>query len=149
MRSLMLSFTAVSLLFLPACNFQSSTSEAEIAPADATPIPDSTPIPATDEVATSDEPEDADPMAEPKLTLDPAPAPPPSDSEPAIQEDSPATERSSAEDVFQSVARVLRSAVAGDTDEAEADSNGSVYGSVGRALSKGFQEAAARENASR
>ncbi|MEX0819242.1 MAG: hypothetical protein WD070_06605 [Pirellulaceae bacterium] len=148
MRSFMFSFAAVSLLFLPACNIQSSTPEAEIAPVDATPIPGSAPTPVTDEVATSDEPAADDPMAEPKLTLDPAPTPPPTDSEPALQEESLSTERSSAEDTFQSVARVLRNAVAGETDEAEAHSNGSVYGSIGRALSKGFQEAAARENTS-
>ncbi|MDA1054242.1 MAG: hypothetical protein O3C40_27665 [Planctomycetota bacterium] len=136
MRCFLLSLSAISLLLLPACGFRSSTPDAEVSPVNPTPVPDAPPVAAADEVLEQVEPAAVSSPAEPEFTLDPAPAPP--------TESSP--ERASAEEVLQSVARVLRGAVEGESDESDAGSQGSVFGAIGRALSKGFQEAAADES---
>lgn len=145
MRIFLYSLAAISLLLLPACNFRSSTSEAEVSPVAPTPIPDSPPVVAADQAVEQAEPAPVSPPAEPDFTLDPAPAPPTKFSSLPPEESS--AEPSSVEDVFKSVARVLQGAVEGTNDETDASSQGSVFGSIGRALSKGFQEAVAGENA--
>ena len=144
MRLFLFTLPATSLLLLPACTFQTSTSEAEVSPAAPIPISDAPPVAAAEETIEQVTPEPVSPPPEPKLTLDPAPAPPSESSSFAPQESSPAP--SSAEDVLNSVARVLQGAVEGSNDETGGSSQGSVFGSIGRALSKGFQEAAAGEN---
>ncbi|MBC8354172.1 MAG: hypothetical protein H8E66_19440 [Planctomycetes bacterium] len=144
MRSLILSLSAISLLLLTACNVRSTTSEAETAPATPTPIPDSTPPVIEQEVIGNLEPQIVESRPQPELPQDPAPAPPVEFSSEGPSE--PVANSSSAEDTLRSVARVLRGAVEGETDEADANSGGSVFGPIGRALSKGFQEAATAEN---
>ena len=138
MRCFLSSLTAASLLLLPACRVQSSHPESEMAP-----VP---PEPAARDAA-AEEVEQSESAARelastPQFTLDPAPAPP-INAEPVPAPELEA-DNASAEEVFQSVARVLRGAIAGGSDEG---SNESVFGSVGRALSKGFQEAAGGESA--
>ena len=144
MRFFLLSLSAISLLLLPACNFRSSTSEAEVSPLAPTPIPDSPPVGSADQEIERVEPAAASSPSEPELSLDPAPAPPSESSSSPPLESSAKT--SSAEDAFKSVARVLQGAVEGADDETDPGSKGSVFGSIGRALSKGFQEAVASEN---
>lgn len=85
------------------------------------------------------------PTTEPQFVNDPAPAPPTESW--SEFDDSLPRESSSAEAVLKSVARVLKGAVDGE-DTSERESNGSVLGSIGRALSKGFQEAADSEHTS-
>jgi len=145
MRFFPLNLSAISLLLLPACSFQSSTPEAEVSSVAPTPIPDSPPVAAADREIERVEPAVGSSPSEPEFRLDPAPAPPAQSSSSPAEESSAKT--SSAEDAFKSVARVLQGAVEGADDEAGKGSTGSVFGSIGRALSKGFREAAAGENA--
>ncbi len=145
MRCFLLSLSGVCLLLLPACNFRSSTSEVEVVPVAPAPISDSPPAAVTEDVIERVEPAAVSPPAAPEFSLDPAPAPP-SESSTSSSEEAP-TASTSAEDVFNSVARVLQGAVEGEHDGADADSNGAIFGSISRALSKGFQEAAAGESA--
>ena len=145
MRLCLFTLSVISLLLLPACTFRSSTSEAEVSPVAPTPIPDSPPVAAAEQALEQTSPAPVSPPAEPEFTLDPAPAPPTESSSFPPQESS--AEPSSVEDVLNSVARVLQGAVEGSEDDTGARSQGSVFGSIGRALSKGFQEAAAGENA--
>ena len=143
MRSLLFSLSAISLLLVPACNFRSSTSETEVAPVAPAPIPDPPPV-APDSASAQLEPAPVSPPAN-ALTLDPAPVPPAESS--SLPPEAPSTPPSSAEDVLNSVVRVLQGALEGADDETGEQSEGSVFGSIGRALSKGFQEAAANEEA--
>ncbi|HRX79656.1 MAG TPA: hypothetical protein P5307_11380, partial [Pirellulaceae bacterium] len=76
MRSFLFGFVAIILLAIPACNFRSSNSEAEVAPATPTPIPDSNPVASSTELVEEFEPIITEPTPEPEFTLDPAPAPP-------------------------------------------------------------------------
>ncbi|HUG67698.1 MAG TPA: hypothetical protein VMM76_08095 [Pirellulaceae bacterium] len=141
MRSFIPGFAAVTLLLVPACNFQVSDTDAKVAPSSPTPIIESNPIAAAEERdSVVDEPAPA-----PTFALDPAPAPP---TESWSSEEASSATASSAEDVFKSIARVLKGSAEGENGEAEAESTGSIFGSIGRALSKGFQEATASENAS-
>jgi hypothetical protein len=146
MRFFLFTISAISLLLLPACNFRSSTSEAEVAPVAPTPVPDSPPVAAADETMEQATPTPVSPSVDPELTFDPAPAPP-SESSSFPPQETPSESSTSAEDVLNSVARVLQGAVEGSEDETGARSQGSVFGSIGRALSKGFQEATADANA--
>lgn len=146
MRAFLLTLSAIGLLLVPACNFRTDTSEAEVVPAATTPIPNSPPVTETREVAEPLEPAaDSSPSGQ-AFAYDPAPAPPAESTSFAPEE--PTAKPSSAEDVLQSVARVLQGAAAGSDDETGTDAKGSVFGSIGRALSKGFQEAVAGDHAS-
>lgn len=144
MRSFSLGFVALILLVVPACNFRSSNAEVEVAPAAPAPIPDANVGAVTSNAIEEVEPIVEEPTAEPQFAHDPAPAPP-TDSWSTANEPVPANS-SSAQDVLNSVARVLKGAVEGGDTEDEGQSTGSIFGSIGRALSKGFQEAAAEEN---
>ena len=128
-------------LLLPACSFRSNRSEANSPPADPTPIRDSSADDAADEVVELVAPEVVNAPVEPEYNQDPAPAPP-TEFNPVAPAESP-PELSSAEDILKSVGRVLQGAVEGRADGEEQSSGRSVFGSIGRALSKGFQEASA------
>ena len=142
MRSIHLSLVAFILLVVPACNFRSSNAENEVPPVAPTPIPESNAGTIHSAKIKELEPIIAEPTPAPQFGLDPAPAPP-TESFSAAEEPVP-TDSTSAEDVLRSVARVLKGAVEGDNAE-EGESTGSIFGSIGRALSKGFQEAAASD----
>lgn len=145
MRSFIPGFAAVTLLLVPACNFQVSDRDAKVAPSSPTPIIESNPIAAAEERDSIVD----EPVPAPTFALDPAPAPPIESAplESGSSEEASSGTASSAEDVFKSIARVLKGSAAGENGEAEAESTGSIFGSIGRALSKGFQEATASENA--
>lgn len=146
MRSFCLSLVAIGILLLPACSFQASDSNASVPPVEPKPIDDSTPPERASETAQHEIVEDLQPAdvastAESRFTLDPAPAPPEDSASSSNRE--LADPKASAGEAFQSVARVLRGAIVGGTEDSETESRSSLFGSVGRALSKGLQEAVA------
>ena len=144
MRRFFFSLLVVSLI--AGCRAKSNDAGGEAALPDPVPIQDSTRIDNPPPVPQPYQPLER-PAQSPIIssipddsTDDPAPMPPLDDSIGNSEQD-----QRSAKDAFDSVTRVLQGAIAGQDDETGEPAKKSVFGSVGRALMKGFQEAATAE----
>ena len=136
MNRALLAILALFCFTIGACSKNSASSEA----------PTSQPNPVTIEppVASPEILED-DPFGEVPEPREPAPAPPVG-AEATDNPEPPPEESASPAEVMDSVGRVLRRTIGADEDEAE--SKGSIFRSIGRALTKGAQEAASADRES-
>ncbi len=144
MRRCFFSLLVVSLI--AGCRVKSNDAASEAASPDPIPIQDNERI---DDPPPA--PESYQPLERPaQLPIissipddsneDPAPMPPLDGTQGNDEQD-----QRSAKAAFDSVARVLQGAIAGQDEETGEPAKKSVFGSVGRALMKGFQEAATSE----
>jgi hypothetical protein len=135
MNRALLAILAVFCITVGACSKNNATSESPSSQ------PNSVTIEPAEPVVSGGTLED-DPFGEVPEPRKPAPALPvvaeATDNPEALPADS-----TSAAEVMDSVGRVLRRTIGADEDEAE--SKGSIFRSIGRALTKGAQEAASAE----
>lgn len=140
MNRSLLAILAAFCLTVGACSKNTETSESPaVQPKPVTIEPEGLTEPRVVPAGTVED----DPFGEIPEPVEPAPAPPTEAEATADSSEAPAEESASAAELMDSVGRVLRRTIGAGEDEAE--SKGSIFRSIGRALTKGAQEAASAE----